>query len=152
MKDPSGNIRDWVYGVLNGTVFDQNYLSVPVYSFPPKDAVMPYIVISEQMMTGEQGTKDAYITEHEVVIEIYSSHTGNDASYITVNNIADDCLRILRQRTLETSGSGGASVSTITGYNTIRLIVGSMITDRFITDTNIIIYKSINIRLLLEEN
>jgi hypothetical protein len=113
-----------------------------VYSFPPKDETMPYIVIGEQTMAPEQGTKDAYITEHDVTIEIWSSYTGNDASYVSANSISDAVIQILRTR---------GSIS-IPGYNVIRLLVDNLITDRILTDTKTIIYKSINIRLLLEEN
>jgi len=151
MKDPSDNIRDWLYGVLNGTVsYGGSY--IPVYSYAPKDAEMPYIIIAEQMMNGEQGTKDAYITEHEVTIEIWTSFTGNDASYIPANNIGDQVLQIVRQRKLEDQGSGGEAVAGITGFNVIRLLVNNLITDRFLIETGTVIYKSINIRLLLEES
>lgn len=151
MKDPSDNIRDWVYNVLYGTVFYSG-ASIPVYSFPPRNETKPYIVIGEHFMTGEQGTKDCYITEHEVLIEIYTTHTGNDATYVQANSIADSVIQILRQRTLETSGSGGGAVAGITGYNVIRVLVDNMVTDRIVTETNITIYKSINIRILLEES
>lgn len=141
MKDPSDSIRDWVYTALNGTV-SYGGSTVPVYSFPTKDASMPYILIGEHFMTGEQGTKDAYITEHELVIEVYTSSTGNRATYAPANSITDSIIQLLRTRTSPT----------ITGYTGIRVLVDSMITERIINDTNIIIYKSIQIRLLLEEN
>jgi hypothetical protein len=150
MKDASDIIRDWVYSVLNLTIqYGSAY--VPVYSFVPKDAAFPYIVISEQMMTGEDGTKDKFITNHEVTIEIWSSFQGNDASYVPVNSISDSVLRILRQRTKETHGSGGNTITGFTGFNAFSITVNNMITDRFLMDTNIIIYKSINIKLILEE-
>lgn len=151
MKDPSDNIRDWVYNVLYGTVF-YNGTAIGVYSFPPKDQSKPYILIAEQFMSGEQGTKDCYITEHDVTIEIYDSSSGNDASYVRVNSICDSVLQLLRQRAIETSGSGGATISTITGFNAIRILADTMVTDRITDGTNNIIYKSLNIRLLLEEN
>lgn len=141
MKDPSDNIRDWAYTALNGTV-SYGGSAVPVYSFPTKDATMPYILLGEQMMTGEQGTKDKYINDHELMVEIYVSSTGNRGSYVAANTIADSVIQILRTRTQPT----------VTGYTCIRLLVDNMITERIITDTNIIIYKSIQIRLLLEEN
>ena len=141
MKDPSDNIRDWVYTALYGNVF-YGGSAVAVYSFPTKDATMPYILIGEHYMTGEQGTKDAYITEHEVMVEIYASSTGNRASYAPVNSIADSIMQILRTRTSPV----------ITGYTTVRCLLDNKITERIVNETNIIIYKSIQIRLLLEEN
>ena len=143
MKDASDQIRDWVYTVLNGTVSYGGSV-VPVYSFPPKDQAYPYMVIAEHMMTGEgESTKDAYLTGHEITVEIYTESTGNDASYVPANTIADSALQLLRTRT---------KVTGITGYNTISVVTDNMITERVITDRNIIIYKSINMRLLLEEN
>jgi hypothetical protein len=50
------------------------------------------------------------------------------------------------------TGSGGESISGITGFNMIRLLADAMVTDRLITEKQIIIYKSILVRLLLEES
>jgi hypothetical protein len=142
MKDPSDNIRDWLYTLLYGNV-SYGGSTVAVYSFPPKDQSFPYIVIGEQTMTGEsESTKDAYITEHEVTIEIWDSYSGNDASYVKVNTIADSILQLVRVRT----------AITITGYNVIRLLADNMATERVLTEKEIIIYKSMLIRLLLEES
>ncbi len=88
MKDASDAIRDWLYTVLSGNITYGTV--VPVYSFAPKDAAMPFILIGEQYMYGEEAsTKDDNITENSVTIEVYSSHTGNDASYVPVNTIMD---------------------------------------------------------------
>jgi hypothetical protein len=151
MKDPTDNIRQWIYGVLYGTVW-YGGVSIPVYSFPPKDVAMPYIVIAEQSMNAENGTKDCYITENEVQIEIYSAHAGNDASYKTVTSIANDVLKLLIQRSQETHGSGGSTVGVISGFNTIEISLAGSVTDRFLFETNIVIFKSLNIKLILEES
>lgn len=149
MKDPSGSIRQWIYNVLNGTIW-YNLASVPCYSFPPKDATFPYIVIAEQSFN-QDGTKDCYMSSNEVTLEVYSSHSGNDATYKVVNSVTEDIMEILVQRTIETHGSGGGTVATITGYNPISITLNSSLTDRIITDKEIIIFKSLNINLLLEE-
>jgi hypothetical protein len=149
MKDPSNSIRQWIYNVLYGTVF-YNTAPIPVYSFPPKDAAMPYIVIAEQSFT-QDGTKDCYISSNEVTLEVYSSHTGNDATYKVVNAIAEDIMEILVQRQIETHGSGGGTVTTITGYNPIAITLVSSLTDRIILENSIVIFKNLNINLLLEE-
>lgn len=152
MKDPSDNIRDWLYNVMYGTItYGDDY--IPVYSFPPRDAEMPYIVIGEQMMSGEdESTKDSWLTEHEVTIEVWDSYTGNDGSYVKVNAIANSILELVRTRNLTVVGSGGESIAGITGWAVVRLTAEAMLTDRFLWDNNIIIYKSLNIRLLLEES
>jgi len=151
MKDPTNNIRQWLYNVLNGVIF-YNSVPVPVYSFPPKDTSFPYIVIAEQSMSAEDGTKDAYITSNDVTIEIYSSHSGNDATYVVVTSIAEDILEIVRQRAIETHGSGGQTITTITGFNPVSITLAGSQTDRFLLENSIVIYKSVNINLLLEES
>ncbi len=141
MKDPSGYIRTWLYGVLNGTIsYGGN--AVPCYSIAPKDAVMPYILLGVQTSDPESGTKDAWITRHDITIEIYSSHTGNDASYIPVNTIANSVLGLVRTRTQVTIDST---------FNVISVTSAGLITDHILTDTNIIIYKSIVLSLEIEE-
>ena len=139
MKDPSKQIRDWMYTALNGTV---TYGSVvPVYTFPDKDAALPYIVIGEMSSPGEDGTKDKYIAEYDVTVEIWTAHTGNTASYVPADTIANLILTILRTRT----------GITVTGFNVIKVNMRGMVTDRFLDDKQIIIYKSVNINLLVEE-
>jgi uncharacterized protein (TIGR02145 family) len=150
MKDPSDNIRTWLYEVLYGTVAYNNAY-VPVYSFAPKDAVMPHIVIGEQTMDAEDGTKDAYITTNNTVIEIYASYTGNDAKYKAVNSIAEDILEIVRQRTRETHGSGGATVTAITGFNIITTTLAGALTDRIVLENMIVVFKQIEISMVVEE-
>lgn len=140
MKDPSGLIRTWLYGVLNGTV-SYSGSTVPVYSFPPKDAAKPYMLIAEQSSTGEDGTKDTYISKHGITLEIYSSHTGNDASYVPVNTIADSAMQLIRKRT---------KVS-LSGYNVISLVFDGSLTDRIDYDTEIVLIKVLNFTLTIAE-
>jgi len=113
----------------------------PVYSFVPVNKIMPYIVIGECSIISEQGTKDAYLTELEIAVEIYVSHTGNDASYVTLEAISTAALQLLRTRTIQT----------ISGYNPIAITLKGATTDRILMDNNIIIYKQLIINLLLEE-
>jgi len=139
MKDPSGSIRTWLYTLLNGTITYGT--AVPAYSFPPKDAAKPYILIAEQSSIGEDGTKDCYISKHLITIEIYSSHTGNDASYVPINTIADSILQKVRTRT---------KVS-LSGYNVISLTFDGALTDRIDYDTEIVLIKVLNFTLTIAE-
>ena len=141
MKDPSDAIRQWVYDTLNGNV-TYNSSAVSVYSFVPFDAAFPYIVIGDQSMSAEEGTKDCYITNNDIMLEFYSSFDGNDATYAVVNSIADDSLQLLRTRT----------VQTITGYNPISITLVGSLTDRLLFEDHIEVYKSLTINLILEEN
>jgi hypothetical protein len=141
MKDPSGVIRTWLYTTLN-THVSYGGSVVPVYSFVPKDAVMPYILIAEQSSEKEDGSKDSWIVNNNVTLEIYTSSTGNDASYIPVNTICDSVLQLVRTRT---------SIS-LSGYSAISVTVDNTITDRIDNGTNIIILKIINLSLIIQEN
>jgi hypothetical protein len=150
MKDPSDSIRTWLYNVLYGTVaYGGSY--IPVYSFAPKDAAMPYIVIGEQTLDAEDMPKDSYVTSNNVTIEVYASYTGNDATYKAVNSISEDILEIIRQRSPETHGSGGNTVGLITGYTIVSITMTGSMTDRIMLENLIIVYKQLDINLLLEE-
>ena len=141
MKDPSGLIRTWLYGVLNATV-SYGGVSVPVYSVAPKDAAFPYMLISSQTSDPEDGTKDTWINTHNVQLEIYSSHTGNDASYVPVNTIANSAIQLIRTRSKVTIDST---------FDVISCTIAGLVTDHILTDTHTIIYKSILINLEIEE-
>jgi len=143
MKDPSGLIRTWIYGVLN-TKVTYGGSAVPVYSFAPKDAAMPYILLAGQTGSSEleESTKDTYITRHSITIEIYASGTGNRASYVPVNTISDSVVQLVRTRTK----------ITITGYNVVSIVFDSSLTDAYISDTNTITLKVLNFTLIMEES
>ena len=142
MKDPSGLIRTWLFGVLNGKV---SYLTVnvPVYSFAPKDTAMPYILLAGQSSSSEndESTKDCWINKHSFTIEIYSSHTGNDASYVPINTISDSVIQLVRTRT----------APTISGYTVISVVLDSMITDMLDFETKIVGIKILNFTMIIEE-
>jgi hypothetical protein len=141
MKDPSGVIRSWLYTTLSGQVSYAG-VTVPVYSFVPKDSAMPYILLAEQSGGGEEGAKESWIVRHTATLEVYTSSTGNDASYVPCNTIADSVLQKVRTRT---------SV-TLSGFTVISVVVDNILTDRVDNGTNIIILKIINLSLLIQEN
>lgn len=143
MKDPSGLIRTWLYGVLNGQV-SYSSSTVPVYSFAPKDAAMPYILLAGQSASSEneESTKDAWITRQSFTIEIYSSLTGNDASYVPINTISDSVVQKVRTR----------SAISISGYNVISCVLDSTITDMMDFETKIVGIKILNFTMIIEES
>lgn len=150
MKDPTGAIREWLFDALYANVSYGGTI-VPVYSFAPKDASMPYILLAGQQMTLDDSTKDSFLTENLATIEVWTSFTGNDASYIEANAIADDIVEILTgEDTVAGSGSqeGGAVLE---GFEHVVVMVESILTDSVLWDNNIIIYKSINLKMLVEE-
>ncbi len=151
MKDPSEAIRQYLYNILHLTVsYEGTYL--PCYSFVPRNGTKPFIVIGEQYMVSDESTKDKYITDNQVAIEIYAGYSGNDASYKLVNSVSDDILELLIADTLTQVGSGGQSVSGITDYNPIVIQIISISTQRIVTETEIVIMKSIVVKFYLEES
>ena len=142
MKDAADSIRTWLYGVLNNAV-TYNSVAVPVYSFAPKDAALPYILLAGQSSGPEndESTKDSWITRHQIAIEIYSEHTGNDATYKAVNSISNSILLLIRTRT----------AATMSGYTVVSRVIDSTITDMMDFDTKIIAVKIINLSLIIEE-
>ena len=151
MKDPSDSIRQWLYNILNNTItYDGDY--IPCYSFIPKDASKPSIIIGEQYMEADVSVKDAYITENSVALEIYASYSGNDASYKLINSVGEDVLELVTDDPITSIGSGGQSVTTVTGYDVISVNVVSIATERVLYDNEIVLMKSIIIKLILEEN
>lgn len=155
MKDPSDDIRQWVYDVLYGVVqYEGTY--IPVYSFAPKDILTEpprqVVIIGEQYMTGEgESTKDSHITSHSIEIEVYASFAGNDASYKEVNGIANHICEIIRQEVIEDQGSAGQTIEGFDDYNIIRINIDSMSTQRFLSENMIIILKTITVTFLIEE-
>ena len=151
MKDPSDSIRQWLYNILNNTItYSGAY--IPCYSFVPKDASKPCIVIGEQYMDSDISVKDAWITENSVILEVYASYSGNDASYKLINSVSDDIMEKVTADPVTAIGSGGFSVTTITGFDPISIMIQSTATERVLFDTQIMIMKSIVVKLTLEEN
>jgi len=150
MKDPSENIRQWLFDILNLTV-EYNGSYVPCYSFVPQNVTMPFIVLGEQYMEADESTKDSSITLNSINIEVYASYTGNDASYKMVNSLSEDILELITADPITEAGSGGEDVGGIDDYNAINIMVGSIATQRVLFDNNIVIVKSIVIKFRLEE-
>ena len=141
MKDPAGAVRTWIYGVLNGTI-TYGGVTIPVYSFAPKDPTASYILLGSQTSDPENGTKDKWIGVHSIQVEIYYMSTGNDASYIPLNTISSSILALIRTR---------AQVTLDSNYKVISVTSAGLVTDNILTDTNIILYKSILLNLEIQE-
>jgi len=150
MKDPSDDIRDWIYTMLNNNVV-YNAVAVPIYSFPPENVTYPYIVIGEQSGEGEEGAKDRWLWDVTTDIQVFTQHRGTDASYVPVNTITSTCWQLLR--TLDTPDSYATDEDTVAlaNFSLVRVRVGSFNTDRVLNDNEIIISKQFSINLLVEE-
>mgnify|MGYP000925222797 CR=1 FL=1 len=150
MKDPCDDIRDWMYATLNGAISYGGSV-VSVYSFPPPGAAKPYIVIGDHEAAEIQPTKDCYIWDVTTTIEIYTAFANaTKASYIPVNSISSQVLQLLVQRAYGGYGveEGGVAFN---DFNLVTCRPTGMRTERRISDTDIIIYKELNINQLLEE-
>lgn len=150
MKDPSESIRQWLYDILNLTVA-YNGAYVPCYSFVPRNAERPFILLGEQFMEADNSTKDSWITTNSISIEIYASYSGNDASYKMINKLSEDVLELITADPMTQVGSGGENTGGISGFNLITFDVQSIGTQRVLLENEIIILKSIIIKLTLEE-
>ena len=142
MKDPSGAIRTWLYGVFNGQV-SYNAVAVPVYSVVPKDTVGNYIYIGQITAGAENdnSTKDSWINTYTVSIEIYSVQEANNASYVPVDAIGSSVLQLIRTRT----------AATISGYTVVSRVLDSIVTDIMDFETKIVAVKIMNLTLIIEE-
>lgn len=151
MKDPSEDIRQWLYDILNLTIsYGGSY--VPCYSFTPMNSAMPFIVLGEQYMEEDVSVKDKSITMNTIAIEVYASYSGNDASYKLINSVANSIMELVTADPITQVGSGGASAGSIDNYNEIVISVQSIATQRVLFDNEIVIMKSIIIKFMLEEN
>ena len=150
MKDPCDDIRDWMFATLNGAVSYGGSV-IPVYSFPPANTLKPFILIGDHEAGDIQSTKDANIWEVSTTIEIYYSFpNATNASYIPLNSISTQVLQLLVQRAYGGYGVEEGGV-TFNNFNLITCRPTGMRTERRLSDTEITLYKELNINQLLEE-
>ena len=150
MKDPCDDIRDWIYATLNGAISYGSSV-VPIYSFPPSGTGKPYIVIGDHEAGETESTKDTYIWDVTTTIEIYTSFpNASSGKYGPMNDISTQVLQLLVQRAYGGYGVEEGGVA----FNNFHLIssrVVGMRTERLISDTEVKLYKELNINQLLEE-
>ena len=151
MKDPSDDIRDWLYTTINGHV-TYGGANVPVYTFPPENVSYPYIVFGEQSGEGEDGTKDKWLWNVANQIIVLTQHFGTDASYLPVNSISSQIMQLVRTFTTGDSYATDEVPVTLTNFALLRVRVGAFSTERILNDNEIIISKQLSINLLVEES
>ena len=151
MKDPSDDIRDWLYTVLNSNV-TYSGAAVPVYSFPPENVTYPYIILGEQSGDGEDGAKDRWLWDVTTMVHIYTQTLNHDASYVPVNTISSSVWQLIRTANTTDSYATGERPIALANFNLIRVRVGSFSTERSLVENGVIISKQVSINLLVEEN
>ncbi len=150
MKDPCDDIRDWIYATLNNAVSYGGSI-VPVYSFPPSGVAKPYIVIGDHEAGEPEGVKDSYVWDVMTTIEIYTSFpNATNASYLSLNSISTQVLQLLVQRAYGGYGVEDGGVH-FNNFHLISCRPTGMRTERRLSDTEIMLYKELNINQLLEE-
>jgi hypothetical protein len=150
MKDPSDDIRDWLYTIIHNNVTYGS--TIPVYSFPPEDVSFPYILIGEQSGEGEEGAKDRWMWDVTTQIHVYTKHINSDASYVPVNTIMSGIWQVLRTAISTDTYATDETPTALANFSLIRVRVGSFNTDRVMDDNGIIISKQVSITILVEEN
>lgn len=148
MKDPCDDIRDWIYTSLSGNISYGGSV-VPVYSFAPSNASMPYIIIGEHAGIGESGAKDCYMWDITTELQIYTGFSPSKAGYVPVNAITNSIMGILGFRAT-TYGREEGSVA-MNNFNVIKVSFGDFSTNRELIDDKIVISKFINLNLTVEE-
>jgi hypothetical protein len=151
MKDPSDDIRDWLYTTLHNNV-SYGGATISVYSFPPEDVSYPYILLGEQSGEGEEGAKDRWLWDVATQVTVYTLHVNSDASYVPVNTIMSAIWQRVRTSTTGDNYMTDESPVALTNFNLIRVRVGAFNTERTIEDNGVKISKQVSINLLVEEN
>lgn len=153
MKDPSDDIRDWLYTTLNGHVsYGGN--NVPVYSFPPENVSYPYILLGEQSGEGEQGSKESWLWDvaNEVTIYHRYNYPVVTASYVPVNTIASTVMQLVRTFTTGNNYATDESPVALANFSLVRVRMGSFNTSREEQETGILISKQLVINILVQED
>jgi hypothetical protein len=151
MKDPCDDIRDWIYTTISGNI-SYNSAVVPVYSFPPENVSYPYIIIGEHSAAGEDGAKDRWLWDVTTMVHIYTQHKEHDASYVPVNSISSSLMQLIRVRNKGITYATGEATVALANFNLVKVNIGQFATDRYLTETGIILSKQIAINILVEED
>jgi hypothetical protein len=151
MKDPCDDIRDWIYTTLSGHISYGGAL-VPVYSFPPENVSYPYIMIGEQSAQGEDGAKDRWLFDVTTMLHIFTQHKEHDASYVPVNTISSSVMERIRRRNRGDSYATGEETVTLANFELVKVNIGPFTTERYLTETGVILGKQISINTLVEED
>lgn len=94
MRDPASKIRKAVYDSLSDVI------SCAVYNRVPNNASMPYVIIGGQNSSDNQRTKDTFLYEHSILVEIITGNESGAGGDIDADNIADEICVILNPLTI----------------------------------------------------
>ena len=141
MKLPSKQLQTAYYSALNGNVTYGGNI-VPVYDVVPDGVDYPYIVLADQIVTDRPSTKDSYISDVLMQVDIVTGFEGAYGGKSMMYDISDSVTNIIRTR---------APYLSITGFNLFKstLDIASLITQQ--TDTHILYINRIRFRHLIEE-
>ena len=139
MKYAGGELLAAYYTALNGNV-SYGGSAVPVYSVVPPDATLPYIHLNT-LDTIEGGTKDAFINDVELLIDIYTE----SRSYAPVQSISNSVLQLVK--------ANRGSVLTLTNFTIIAQEIAGARETEYIDDKKgfHIIQNTIRINHIIEQ-
>jgi hypothetical protein len=141
MKLPSKQLQIAYYTALNGNI-TYGGSNVPVYDVVPQDATYPYIVLADQVVTDRPTTKDSYITDVIMQVDVVTGFEGAYGGKSMMYDISDSVIDIIRTR---------APYISLTGFNLFKstLDIASVIVNE--TETHILYINRIRFRHLIEE-
>lgn len=141
MKLPSKQLQIAYYTALNGNI-TYGGSNVPVYDVVPQDADYPYIVLADQIVTDRPSTKDSYISDVIMQVDVVTGFEGAYGGKSMMYDISDSVIDIIRTR---------APYISLTGFNLFKstLDIASLVTNE--TETHILYINRIRFRHLIEE-
>ena len=140
MKLPSKQVQIAYYTALNGNV-TYNSAEVPVYDVVPTASSYPYIVLGDQIINDRPSTKDSFITDVTMQVDVVTGFEGNYGGKSQMYDISSDVTDIIRTRV----------PLSLTGFTMITstLDLASIIVEQ--TDTHILYINRIRFRHLIQE-
>lgn len=139
MRDPNSKIRKAVYDSLNGVI------SCSVYNRVPNNASMPYVIIGGQNTSDNQRTKDTFLYEHSILVEIITGNESGAGGDLDADNIADEICQILNPLTI----SGYIQPTNLFKIIVIELESSNALNDE--TETMVINRRLMRFRMIVEQ-
>ena len=140
MKYIAEELYQAYFDALDGEI-EQDGAEVPIYTIVPPSASLPYIHLND-VSSIENGTKDVFIHEATVIIDIYT----NDRTKLVMTEITNDLITIIK--------ANRGSVLSLDNFNMISLEVVGMQTTEYLDDNKQfhVIQNTIRINHLIEES
>jgi hypothetical protein len=139
MKDPTDEILTAFYSALNGnlTYSDVNW---PVYTSADTDQNYNYVLLDDVFLTNDM-TKDAFISEGTILIDIVGGAMGKRGTLKGVNSICNQILLLVIKKDLTLTNFAWEVLPYLDSVNIIKEE----------QETSIIIRKLLRLRFSIEQ-